>query len=122
MRAAEERLFYAAIGPIAALALGCAMTPLREVAAASALTYPFILLTIVAGELGGHGAAVATALSSTLFQDFFLTKPYLHLSFGDKHDVMTFLGLCACGIVAAALGERRIRAAVGDRLSAGSGR
>jgi hypothetical protein len=66
-------------------------------------------LTIVVAEFGGRGAAVGTALVSALSLDFFLTQPYLRLSIEDKHDVIAFLGLAVCGLVAAALGSQRSR-------------
>ena len=74
-------------------------------------------LTIVAGELGGRGAALATALASALSLDFFLTRPYLHLAIHDKDDVIAFVGLALCGLLAAALGSpRRERLLAGRRL------
>lgn len=107
MRNDEDRLIYLAAGPLAAILLGGALMPLREVAIASTLAFPFIILTIVAAEFGGHAAAVATAFVSTLSLDFFLTRPYRRLAIEGKHDLTAFLGLAACGAVAAALASRR---------------
>ena len=109
MRLSEDRLIYLAVGPLAAILLGAALIPMREAVAASTLEIPFILLTIVVSEFGGHPAAFVAALVSTLSLDFFMTKPYLMLDPVGKHDVTTFVGLFACGFVAAALGTRRIR-------------
>ena len=107
----NESLFYFALGPLAAIMLGFGLIPARDVVMASNLTFPFIILTIVIAEYGGRRAAVVTALVSALSLDFFLTKPYLHLTIHEKHDVTAFLGLAACGLVAAALGSRRARIA-----------
>jgi K+-sensing histidine kinase KdpD len=104
-----DRLIYTATGPLAAILLGIAMIPLRETVIASNFTFPFIILTIVVAEFGGRPAAVTTALVSALSLDFFLTKPYLRLTIEGKHDVTAFLGLAACGLVAATLGARRNR-------------
>lgn len=106
----SNQLFYLAAGPIAALILGIALMPLRDVVIASNFTFPFIILTIVVAEFGGRPAALATALVSALSLDFFLTQPYLRLTIQGKHDVTAFLGLAACGLVAAALGTRRTTA------------
>ena len=98
----DDRLFYLAGGPLAAVLLGVALVPLREVTTASNLTFAFMALTILVAELGGRNATVATALSSALSLDFFLTRPYLRLAMEDKHDLIAFVGFAACGLVAAA--------------------
>jgi K+-sensing histidine kinase KdpD len=109
MRDDDERTIYISMGPLGAILLGFALMPLREIVLASNLTFPFIILTIVVAELGGRRAAVVTALVSALSLDFFLTKPYLRLTIQGKHDITAFLGLAACGLVAAALASRRGR-------------
>jgi two-component system sensor histidine kinase KdpD len=98
-----ERLFYTGAGPLAAILLGVALIPLRGFTSAANFSYAFVALTIVIGEFGGRTAAVVTALASALSLDFFLTQPYLRLEIHDKHDVVAFLGLAACGLLAAAL-------------------
>ena len=107
MRDKDNRLIHVATGPLGAILLGFALIPLRESVIASNLAFPFIILTIIVAEFGGRPAAVATALVSALSLDFFLTKPYLRLTIEGKHDITAFLGLAACGLVAAALAARR---------------
>lgn len=107
MKGDGENLIYLGAGPLAAVLLGMALIPVRGLTTASNLTFVFIALVILVAELGGRGAAVATALSSSLSLDFFLTRPYLRLSIEEKHDVIAFLGLTACGLVAAAVGSHR---------------
>jgi len=102
-----ERLFYLALGPMAAILLGAALVPLRGYTTASNFAFVFVALTIVVAELGGRRAAAATALVSALSLDFFLTQPYLRLAMEDKHDVIAFVGLAVCGLLAAALGSAR---------------
>lgn len=104
-----DRMIYLATGPLVAILLGVALIPLRESVIASNFTFPFIILTIVIAEFGGRPAAVTTALVSAMSLDFFLTKPYLRLTIQGKHDITAFLGLAACGLVAATLGARRHR-------------
>jgi hypothetical protein len=112
-----DRLFYLGIGPIAAILLGVGLVPFRGLTVASNFGFAFVGLTILAGELGGRGAALATAVASALSLDFFLTSPYLHLAIHDKDDVIAFVGLAACGLLAAALGSpRRERLLAGRRL------
>lgn len=105
-----EALFYSSVGPLAAIALGIALTPFRGFTTASNFAFLYMALTIAVAGLGGRSAAVATAVCSALSLDFFLTQPYLRLAIDDKHDVMAFGGLCVCGLIAASLaspsGER----------------
>lgn len=115
---ASEGLFYLAAGPVAAMALAIALVPLRELTNASNLTFVFLALTIAIAELGGRRAAVATALSSALSLDFFLTRPYLRLTIADKHDVIAFAGLAVCGLIAASLGAPRRRTVVALKTAA----
>jgi len=103
----SQGLFYASGGPIAAILTGMALTPLREATVASNFTFVFMALIIVVAEFGGRRAAVLTAVTSALSLDFFLTRPYLELSIHDKNDVIAFLGLAICGLIAAALGSKR---------------
>ena len=102
-----DRQIYLAGGPLAAALLGMALVPLRGVTTASNFTFLFMALTILVAALGGRGAAVVTALCSALSLDFFLTRPYLRLSIADKHDLIAFLGLTVCGLIAAAVGSQR---------------
>lgn len=102
-----ESLFYRGAGPLAAIFLGVFLMPLRGVTTASNLSFAFIALTLVVSKVGGRWAAVATALVSALSLDFFLTQPYLHLAIHDKHDLIAFVGLAVCGLIAASLGPHR---------------
>ena len=118
MQEDADRLFYLGFGPITAILIGVGLMPLRGLTVASNFTFAFVALTIVAGELGGRGPALATALSSALSLDFFLTRPYLHLAIHDKDDVIAFLGLALCGVLAATLGSpRRERLLASRRLA-----
>jgi two-component system sensor histidine kinase KdpD len=103
----DRDLIYLGAGPLAAILLGMALFPLRGYTVASNFTFVFMALTILVAEFGGLWPAVATALCSSLSLDFFLTQPYLKLSIESKHDLIAFVGLTFCGLVAAAVGSRR---------------
>ena len=105
----DDNIVYMAVGVIGAILLGMVLTPLRDLTPASNFAFPFMALTIAMAELGGVRATVATALTSALSLDFFLTRPYLRLTIEGKHDVIAFLGLAACGLTAAAFSSRRSR-------------
>jgi K+-sensing histidine kinase KdpD len=103
----DDSLMYLSAGMIGAILLGGVLVPLRELTTASNLAFPFLVLTIVIAELGGRRAAVATALSSALSLDFFLTKPYMRLTIEGKHDIIAFAGLAICGLIVAAFHSSR---------------
>ena len=109
-----KQLVYLGAGPIAAILLGIALVPLRGFTTASNFTFLFLALTTVAGELGGRGAAIATAVSSALSLNFFLTQPYLSLQIHGRDDLIAFLGLAGCGLLAAALAMLRGMRAAGS--------
>jgi len=112
MRDDYANLFYLPGGPIAAILLGMALIPLRELTNSANFIFVFMILIIVVAEFGGRWAAIVTAACSALSLDFFLTRPYLSLRIVGKHDLIAFGGLTVCGLVAAALGSRR-----GDALT-----
>jgi len=102
----DSEAFWFAVGIAGSIALGIAMIPLRGLTPAANFTFVFMALTIIVAELGGRRAAIASAVTSALSLDFFLTEPYLKLTIADKHDVIAFAGLGACGLIAAAFGQR----------------
>lgn len=108
----SDRLIYLAMGSLAAIVLGIALIPFRDATSASNFTLPFLVLTIVVAEFGGRWAAAATAVTSGLSLDFFLTQPYLRLAIQDKHDIIAFVSLMVCGLVVATLGSKR-----GERIA-----
>src|SRR5262245_22839463 len=110
MMARDERLgVWLPLGALGAVALGVALIPLRTVASASNLAFVFLAFTILVAELGGRVPALATALMAAISLDFFLTEPYLSLSMDKADDVVAFVALAVCGLIAAAFGTRRER-------------
>ncbi len=103
----SENLIIIAFGPLAAILLGMVLVPFRNVTSASNMTFLFLILTILIAEYGGRWAAFATALSSAVSLDFFLTEPYLRLAIKGIHDIIAFAGLTVCGLMVAAFSSRR---------------
>ena len=113
----DERLgVWLPLGALGAIALGIVLIPLRSVASASNLAFVFLAFTIIVAELGGRIPALLTALMATISLDFFLTEPYLSLTMDKTDDVIAFVALAGCGLIAAAFGTRR------ERLSEAAGR
>jgi K+-sensing histidine kinase KdpD len=111
----ETEAIAIAAGVGGALALGIALIPFRGMTPAANFTFVFMALTIAIAEWGGRRAAVATALTAALSLDFFLTEPYMKLTIAGKDDLIAFLGLGICGLIAAAFGVGRERRRAGLR-------
>jgi Domain of unknown function (DUF4118) len=109
MREADEVRVWMVMGGIGSLVLGIALIPLRTLTAASNLAFMFLAFTIIVAELGGRGPALLTALVSAMSLNFFLTEPYLTLTITKTDDIIAFVALAACGLIAAAFGRRRER-------------
>ena len=106
----SERLgIWFPLGALGAVALGIVLIPLRTVTSASNLALVFLAFTIVVAELGGRLPALVTALMAAISLNFFLTEPYLSLTIDKPDDVIAFVALAACGLIAAAFGTRRER-------------
>ncbi len=109
MRGVDEVRVWMVAGAAGSLALGIALIPLRTLTAASNLAFVFLAFTIIVAELAGRGAALVTALVSAMSLNFFLTEPYLTLTITKTDDIIAFVALAACGLIAAAFGKRRER-------------
>lgn len=115
--ARENRIgVWLPLGALGAMGLGVVLIPLRSATSASNLAFVFIAFTIVVAELGGRIPALVTAIVSAMSLNFFLTKPYLTLTIDKTDDVVAFVALAGCGLIAAAFGTRR------ERLSEAAGR
>jgi hypothetical protein len=116
MRDENEVRVWIVTGAVGAMVLGIALIPLRTLTGAANLAFVFVAFTVIVAELGGRQAALVTAIVSAMSLNFFLTEPYLTLTISKPDDVITFLALAACGLIAAAFGKRR------ERWSAVAGR
>jgi len=117
MNSREERFaVWVPLGALGAMALSIALIPLRGVTSASNLAFAFLPGTILVAELGGRSAGLVTALVAAMSLNFFLTEPYLTLTITKTEDVIAFVALAVCGLIAAAFGGRR------ERWSAAAGR
>ncbi len=109
MREADEVRVWMIVGAGGSLVLAIALIPLRTLTAASNLAFVFLAFTIIVAELGGRAPALLTALVSAMSLNFFLTEPYLTLTITKTDDIIAFVALAACGLIAAAFGKRRER-------------
>jgi uncharacterized protein DUF4118 len=105
----ERTQVWAPLAALGAMAIGIALIPLREATSASNLAFVFMAFTIVMAELGGAFAALVAALVSAMSLNFFLTEPFLTLAISKTDDLIAFLALAGCGLIAAAFGARRER-------------
>src|SRR5262247_1958574 len=99
------------MGIMGAIALGVALIPLRGATSASNLAFAFVAFVIAMAEFGGRTAGLAAAVVSAMSLNFFLTEPYLTLAMSKTDDMVAFVGMAVCGLIAAAFGTRRARSA-----------
>ncbi|MFO1518072.1 MAG: DUF4118 domain-containing protein [bacterium] len=104
-----DSIAWSVAGALGAVLLAVLLIPLRGVTSASNMAFAFIALTIVVAEQGGRLAGVLTALVSGISLNFFLTEPYLTLNITRREDVIAFIALLGCGLIAAAFGRERQR-------------
>lgn len=109
MRDENEARVWIVTGAVGAMVLGIVLIPLRTLTVAANLAFVFVAFTIIVAELGGRQAALVTAVVSAMSLNFFLTEPYLTLTISKPDDVIAFLALATCGLIAAAFGRRRER-------------
>jgi Domain of unknown function (DUF4118) len=109
MNAGERGGIWVPAGILGAIALGVALMPLRTVTSASNLAFVFVAFVIAVAEFGGRAAALAAAVVSAMSLNFFLTVPYLTLAISKTDDIVAFVAMAACGLIAAAFGSRRER-------------
>ncbi len=107
MNRTDDSRVWMVTGALSSMALAVALIPLRTQVAASNLAFVFIAFTIIVAELGGRGAALVTALIAAMSLNFFLAEPYLTLAISKPDDVIAFIALAVCGLIAAAFGRRR---------------
>src|SRR5262245_48081352 len=103
--------FWIPTGVLGAMALGMVLIPVRTLTSASNLAFVFVAFVIVVAEFGGRTAALAAAVVSAMSLNFFLTEPYLTLAMNKTDDVIAFVGMAVCGLIAAAFGTRWARSA-----------
>jgi hypothetical protein len=103
----DDTRMWIVAGSLGSMTLGVALIPLRSLTAASNLAFVFLAFTIIVAEFGGRTAALATAVMAAISLNFFLTEPYLTLTISKPDDLVAFLALAACGLIAAAFGRRR---------------
>src|SRR5690349_4115029 len=100
---------WVGVGLLGSLLFGIALMPLRSLTPACSLASVFLAFTIIVAELGGRVPALVTAVASATSLDFFLTEPYFRLTITRPDDLVAFLALAGCGLIAAAFGRRRGR-------------
>lgn len=110
---------WISLGGLGAMLLGVALIPLRGVTSASNLAFVFMAFTIVVAEVGGRLPALVTAVVSAMSLNFFLTEHYLTLTITKTDDIIAFVALAACGLIAAAFGARRERSTEAAGRAAG---
>lgn len=95
-RPSTSILFIAALA--APLAVSALMATLRDVLPADNAALVLVLIVVAVAAAGHRLSAVVAALSSAVWFDFFLTKPYHRFAIADRDDIETAVLLVLVGI------------------------
>ncbi|MEU2433719.1 DUF4118 domain-containing protein [Streptomyces sp. NPDC007861] len=96
----------ALIGPPAVAA---ALVPLRAEPANATLALALVVVVVAVAVLGNRVAGVLAALSSAVWFDFFLTRPYQRFTIDGADDIESALLLLVVGLVVSQLAARARR-------------
>ena len=88
------------------LAVGALVVPFRSTFAATASALVFVAVIVAVAVVGNRTAGILATVSSTLWFDFFLTRPYERLAIADPADVETAVSLFIVGVVVTELAAR----------------
>jgi K+-sensing histidine kinase KdpD len=94
-------LAIAGLGP---LLVAGVFVPLREhTEVSSNMALVFVIIVVAAAAEGGRVAGAAAAIVSTMFYDFFFTRPFESLKIDRAEDIITTVLLLVIGLVVAEL-------------------
>ncbi len=88
------------------LALSGILVPFRSTFAPTASALVFVAMIVAVAVVGNRTAGILATVSSTLWFDFFLTRPYERLAIADRADVETAVTLFIVGVVVTELAAR----------------
>ncbi len=88
------------------LAVGGLLVPFRSTFAATASALIFVAVIVGVAVVGNRTAGILATVSSTLWFDFFLTRPYERLAIANRADVETAMSLFIVGVVVTELAAR----------------
>src|SRR5262245_42711352 len=90
----------AAILPLAACAV---LVPVRDEVANTNVALGLVLIVVAAAATGIRAAGILAAVSSAVWFDFFLTRPYENLHINDRTDIETAVLLVLVGVAVSEL-------------------
>ena len=90
----------------APLVLCAALVPVRDSFATTAAALVLVALIAAIAILGNRPAGVVAAASSSIWFDFFLTRPYERLAISHRDDLETTISLFVVGIIVTELAAR----------------
>jgi K+-sensing histidine kinase KdpD len=95
-----------AAGLVFPLGVAAALTPFRSTFANTAAALVLVAVVVAVAAIGNRLAGFLATLSSTVWFDFFLTRPYLRFAITHRPDIETALSLFVVGIVVTELAAR----------------
>jgi hypothetical protein len=114
-----EGVAWAIAGFVASLVIGAVVEPFRDTVGLENVALGYLLVVVVAADVGGRTAGLVSALSAALSYDFFLTTPYHSLRIDSAAQVITVTLLFGTGLVASLAGRARRRRTAEAEIQAG---
>jgi hypothetical protein len=96
----------AATGGLAPLAVAAILVPFRSVFASAAAAVVLLAVVVAVAALGNRVAGFIATLSSCLWFDLFLTRPYERLAITHRADIETAIALLVVGFAVTELAAR----------------
>ncbi|MFD2078991.1 protein of unknown function [Actinopolymorpha cephalotaxi] len=93
-----HRTWVGVVSAVLPLVACAALAPFRESVANTDVALALVLLIVAAASTGVRWAGVVAAVSSAVWFDFFLTRPYHQLTIANREDVETAVLLVIVGV------------------------
>lgn len=108
-----------AVALVAPLVVALLLVPFRTSLASTNLALILVVVVVAVAAIGNRVAGVLAALSSAVWFDFFLTRPFERFAITDPNDIGTAVLLLAVGLAVSQLAARARRLHVVTMLDAG---
>lgn len=105
-RLGSRRVLSLLSGLVLPLAVAAALAPLRAHVGDAALALVLAAVVVAVAAFGQRQAGILASLSSGVWFDFFLTRPYERFTIASAHDVETTIALLVVGVATTEIAVR----------------
>ncbi|MDX3854524.1 DUF4118 domain-containing protein [Streptomyces sp. AK02-01A] len=104
---------------VAPLVVALILVPFRTGLASTNLALILVVVVVAVSAMGNRLAGAVAALSSAVWFDFFLARPFQRFTINDTNDIVTAVLLLAVGLIVSQLAARARRLRVTTVIDAG---